>query len=88
MLNVLFWLIFGALGGWITVLVVEPEARARRVTCGVVFGAAGGVFGGSLDRVIHGLPWFGDFDFGSLIYAVVFASGFTFICHRIFIRRM
>jgi len=77
MFDIFFWLIFGALSGWTTVLVVEPAPSPRRAILSVLSGVVGAAIGGSLVRIGRGHPLLGGFDASSLVIAVLFAAGFA-----------
>lgn len=80
-MNVILWIIFGAIVGWITAITVGTT-RHQHYAAGTVIGISGGLIGGflmqELMRMSEGLNLF------SLITAVgfaVFMASFFFMLH-------
>ncbi|MFI5275606.1 MAG: GlsB/YeaQ/YmgE family stress response membrane protein [Candidatus Saccharimonadales bacterium] len=73
MFNILFWFIFGVLGGWTVALIVEPEAVPKRASGSGLVGAFGGMLGGALTQYISHQPIVAGFNGPSILVAVIVA---------------
>ena len=73
MLNILFWLIFGVLGGWTVALIAQPEAVPKRASGSGLIGAVGGMLGGALTQYVSHQPIVGGFNGPSILVAVIIA---------------
>jgi uncharacterized membrane protein YeaQ/YmgE (transglycosylase-associated protein family) len=70
--DVLTWIIFGAIAGWIAGILAGTRDRQGCIT-NIVVGIAGAVIGGAGYKVITGEEW--DFDFFSLTSFLVAIGG-------------
>ena len=73
MLNIFFWIIFGALGGWTVALIAQPEAVPKRAGASGIFGAMGGMLGGILTQFLTHRPVIDAFNGPSILAAVIVA---------------
>ena len=69
MLEVLAWILFGALAGWIASLIMKTDAEQGAVA-NVLIGVLGAIIGGFLMRLLGGSGVTG-FNVGSLLVAVL-----------------
>ena len=69
-MNILAWIIFGALAGWIASLIVGTDRR-QGCLMNVVVGVAGALVGGFLTRLVTGVPVAIGFDLRSMVIAVL-----------------
>jgi uncharacterized membrane protein YeaQ/YmgE (transglycosylase-associated protein family) len=69
MINILLWLVFGALAGWIASLIVRNE-REQGAIGNIVVGLIGALLGGYVMKLVGGTGVSG-FNFPSLLIAVV-----------------
>lgn len=67
-MNIIIWIIFGALVGWIASLIMSTSAQQGMVK-NIIIGIAGALLGGFLARVL-GLGSVEGFDLTSLLIAV------------------
>lgn len=67
-MNIVVWIAFGALVGWIASLIMETN-EAQGAFANIVIGIAGALFGGFIARTL-GLGEVGGFDFMSLLIAI------------------
>ncbi|KKS98135.1 MAG: transglycosylase [Candidatus Gottesmanbacteria bacterium GW2011_GWA2_43_14] len=71
-MNILLWILFGALAGWIASLVMKNDA-SQDILMDIVMGIAGALVGGFLMQ-LFGVPGVTGFNLYSLLVAVVGAS--------------
>jgi uncharacterized membrane protein YeaQ/YmgE (transglycosylase-associated protein family) len=69
LLNIILWVIFGALAGWIASIIMRTNAEQGAVA-NVVVGIVGAVIGGWIARAITGNDVTG-FNLTSLIIAII-----------------
>jgi uncharacterized membrane protein YeaQ/YmgE (transglycosylase-associated protein family) len=70
-LTVLSWIMFGALVGWITVMIIDGlDVDDGRLYASVLIGVVGAVIGGSMINMLGGLRLIGQ-DFSSIFIAVI-----------------
>jgi len=68
-LNIILWIIFGALAGWIASMIMHTN-RAQGGLANIVVGIVGALIGGWLARVLFGLT-VSAFSIGGLIIAII-----------------
>lgn len=68
-MNILVWIIFGALVGWIASLIMRTDAEQGAVA-NIVVGILGAIIGGGLSSALGG-PSVSGFNFTSLIVATL-----------------
>lgn len=68
-INVVLWVLFGALIGWITSLLIKRDVEMATLT-NVIIGMAGAVIGGFL-MGLSGAPGMSGVDIASLVVAVI-----------------
>jgi uncharacterized membrane protein YeaQ/YmgE (transglycosylase-associated protein family) len=68
-LNIILWIIFGALAGWIASIVMRTNAEQGAVA-NVIVGIIGALIGGWIARAVTGNTVTG-FNLGSLIIAII-----------------
>ena len=68
-LNIILWIIFGALAGWIASMVMHTNAEQGGVA-NIIVGIVGALIGGWLARVLFGVT-VSAFSLGGLIIAIV-----------------
>jgi uncharacterized membrane protein YeaQ/YmgE (transglycosylase-associated protein family) len=71
-LNIILWILFGALAGWIASMIMRTNAQQGGVA-NIVIGILGALIGGWLARVLFGID-LGTFSIGSLIIAIAGAA--------------
>ena len=76
-MNIILWIIFGALAGWIASLVMKTNAQ-QGFLMDVVIGIAGAFIGGFIMSAIGGAGVTG-FNIGSLLVAILGAIVLLFI---------
>lgn len=76
-MNLIIWLIFGALAGWIASMVMKTDA-SQGTLFDIVLGIVGSIVGGYLMQ-FFGQPGVTGFNVYSLIVAVVGASVLIFL---------
>lgn len=86
MLNILFWLIFGVLGGWTVALIAQPKVEPKRANGSGLIGAIGGMFGGALTQYLSHQQIVGGFNGPSILIAVIVAVIFSTIFNLILSR--
>lgn len=67
-MNIILWLVFGALAGWIASLIMRTDAEQGTVG-NIVVGIIGAFLGGAISRWLGG-PAVDDFSLMSLLVAV------------------
>lgn len=67
-MNVLGWIIFGALAGWVSGLIVRSR---RGCIVNIVVGILGALLGGFIYRIATGESWSFDWDWASFGVAVL-----------------
>jgi uncharacterized membrane protein YeaQ/YmgE (transglycosylase-associated protein family) len=77
MVEILVWVVFGALAGWIASLIMKTDAQQGAVM-NVLVGIAGAFVGGYLARMLGGSGVTG-FNFGSLLVAILGAVVVLFV---------
>jgi len=71
LLSVLSWIVFGALVGWITIMIIgDLEINESQTYTGVLIGVIGAVLAGSIMYLAGGVSVIGQ-DFSSLFIAVI-----------------
>ena len=68
-MNILLWIIFGALAGWIASLIMRTDEE-QGALANIIIGIIGAFIGGFIGRMLGG-PGVTGFSFGSLILAVL-----------------
>jgi uncharacterized membrane protein YeaQ/YmgE (transglycosylase-associated protein family) len=68
-LNIILWIIFGALAGWIASIIMRTNAEEGAVA-NIVTGILGALIGGWLARVLFGIT-VSAFSLGGLIIAII-----------------
>ena len=68
-LNIILWIIFGALAGWIASMVMHTNAEQGGVA-NVAVGIIGALIGGWIARVAFGIT-VGAFSLGGLVIAII-----------------
>ncbi len=69
MFEILAWIIFGALAGWIASIIMKTDAEQGAVA-NIIVGIVGAVIGGFIVRTLGGSGVTG-FNFGSLLVAIL-----------------
>jgi uncharacterized membrane protein YeaQ/YmgE (transglycosylase-associated protein family) len=82
MSNVLLWILFGALAGWIASLIMKTDEEQGAVG-NIVVGIIGALIGGFVSRLFGGAGITG-FNATSLLLAILGASLLLFIVRRAF----
>lgn len=77
-MNVLSWILFGILAGWLAAVVVR-DRRPRGCLTNMVTGILGAVLGGFVYRLATGEPWTYRFDLASFGVAVLGAIALILI---------
>lgn len=67
-MNVLGWIIFGALAGWVSGLILRDK---RGCVMNIVVGVLGALLGGFIYRIATGDSWSFDWDWASFGVAVL-----------------
>jgi len=70
-LNIILWILFGALAGWIASIIMHTNAEEGAMA-NIVTGIVGALIGGWLARVLFGIA-VSAFSLGGLIVAVICA---------------
>lgn len=68
-LNIILWIIFGAIAGWIASIVMRTNAQEGAVA-NIITGIVGALIGGWLARVLFGIT-VSTFSIGGLIIAII-----------------
>lgn len=68
-MSILWWLLFGALAGWIASLIMKTDEE-QGALANIIIGIVGAFIGGALSSLFNG-PGITGFDFRSLFLAVV-----------------
>lgn len=68
-MNILLWILFGALVGWIASLIMRTDAEQGAVA-NIIIGIIGAFIGGAISRALGGDGVSG-FNFGSVLMAVL-----------------
>lgn len=69
LLNIILWILFGALVGWIASLVMRTDAEQGAVG-NIIVGIVGAFIGGAIARIFGG-PGVTGFNLGSLLIAIL-----------------
>lgn len=69
LVNVIIWILFGALAGWIASLIMKTDAEQGAIS-NIIVGIIGAFIGGAIARVFGGSGVTG-FTFGSLLVAIL-----------------
>ena len=77
LLNLILWIIFGALAGWIASIIMKRDGQMGAVA-NVVIGVVGALLGGFLFNLV-GLPGDTGFNLWTLFVAVIGASVLLFL---------
>ena len=77
-MNLLSWILFGILAGWIAAVVVRDQ-RPRGCLTNMVTGILGALIGGFVYRLATGRPWNYRFDLASFGVAVLGAIALILI---------
>lgn len=83
-MNIIVWIIFGALVGWIASIIMRTNAE-QGALANIVVGIIGAFIGGAVSRALGG-PDVSGFNLSSLIVAIVGAVVLLFFV-RMFTRR-
>jgi len=68
-MNILLWILFGALVGWIASLIMRTDEEQGAVA-NIIIGIIGAFIGGAISRALGGGGVTG-FNFGSILMAVI-----------------
>lgn len=68
-MNILLWILFGALVGWIASLIMRTDAEQGAVA-NIIIGIIGAFIGGAISRALGGSGVSG-FNFGSIVMAIL-----------------
>jgi uncharacterized membrane protein YeaQ/YmgE (transglycosylase-associated protein family) len=79
MLNLVFWLVFGLLVGWIAALVTDADEAYRRQLLGC--SVAGSIIGGGLALRLHDNIGQSSYSPISIVGAILIAAVFTGLLH-------
>lgn len=79
-MNIIFWIIFGALIGWIATIITSTE-KNHGVLGNVVIGIAGSVFGGFVINALGGSD-ISSFNVYSLLVAIFGSVAILFVWKR------
>lgn len=85
LLDIILWLIFGALAGWIASLIMGTD-ESQGAIGNIVIGIIGAFIGGAIARWLGG-PGITGFNFGSLLVAVLGAVILVFLIRLVSGRR-
>ena len=85
-MNIILWLIFGALAGWIASLIMGTN-RSQGLLLDIVMGIVGAFIGGFLSSNLLGIPITG-FNITSLVIAIIGAIILTLIVRAVAGRRV
>ncbi len=77
LINIIVWIVFGALAGWIASMIAGTNA-SQGPTANVFIGILGAIIGGMISRALGGPP-VTEFNLSSLIVAVIGAVLLLFI---------
>src|SRR5688572_6557976 len=77
-MNVILWMIFGALAGWIASMIMGANARMGALA-NIVVGIVGAIIGGFLMANVFGAPGITGFNLTSLIVAIIGAIVLLFL---------
>jgi uncharacterized membrane protein YeaQ/YmgE (transglycosylase-associated protein family) len=83
-MNIILWVIFGALVGWISSIIMRTDAEQGAVA-NIIVGIIGAFLGGAVSRALGG-PGVSGFNFTSLVIAILGAVVLLFFV-RMFTRR-
>jgi uncharacterized membrane protein YeaQ/YmgE (transglycosylase-associated protein family) len=68
-LNIILWIIFGALAGWIASLIMRTDAEQGAIA-NIIIGIVGAFIGGAIGRMLGG-PGVTGFNIGSVLLAIL-----------------
>lgn len=77
-MNILSWILFGLLAGWVAGLIVR-DSRPRGCFTNMATGIVGALLGGFVYRLVTREPWTFRFDFASFGVAVLGAIALILI---------
>lgn len=77
-MNVLSWILFGLLAGWVAGFIVR-DSRPRGCFTNIATGIVGALLGGFIYRLVTREPWTFGFDFASFGVAVLGAIALILI---------
>lgn len=80
-MNIILWLILGALAGWLASIIMGKNSQMG-VGANILFGVLGGIVGGFLASLL-GLGGITGFNLGSLLIAVAGACIVLFIVNMV-----
>ena len=70
MINIVTWIIFGALAGWLASIIMKTNAE-QGALANIVIGIIGAFLGGFIMRLITGSDMMSGFNIGSLLVAIL-----------------
>ncbi len=79
MLNVIFWIIFGFLTGWVSAILAASDGREARTAPLILAGVVGGVVGGASIQLLTTGTLAAEYNPSSLFGAVFLAAVMTAI---------
>lgn len=80
-MNIILWLVFGALAGWLASIIMGTDARMGAWS-NILFGILGSVVGGFLASLI-GLGGISGFNVGSMLIAIAGACLCLFVVNLV-----
>ena len=70
LLDIVLWILFGALAGWVASMIMKTDASMGALA-NIIVGIVGAFIGGFLVRTILGVPLDGGFNLASLLVAIL-----------------
>ena len=80
-MNIILWLVFGALAGWLASIIMGQNA-SMGIGANILFGVLGGIVGGFLASLL-GIGGITGFNLGSLLIAVAGACVCLFVVNMV-----
>ena len=77
-MNIILWIVFGALAGWIASMIMGANARMGALA-NIVVGIVGAIIGGFLMTNVFGAPGVTGFNLPSMLVAIVGAVILLFL---------
>jgi len=77
-MNIILWIVFGAIAGWIASMVMGANARMGALA-NIVVGIVGAIIGGFLMTNVFGAPGVTGFNLPSMLVAIVGAVILLFL---------
>jgi len=81
-MNIILWIVFGAIAGWIASMIMGKDAQMGALA-NIIVGIVGAVIGGFLMTNVFGAPGVTGFNLTSMIVAIIGAVVLLFLASMV-----